>query len=101
MVHSGYEATAVDDTFSNPLKALMVAVRGIKTEGEMAPEIDLSSQREADYVHDELVGDFMTRLEEEDSKHGGDLKKTRVRAAMTPNNSSGGGSSSESDVRAA
>ena len=101
MVHSGYEATAVDDTFSNPLKALMVAVRGIKTEGEMAPEIDLSSQREADYVHDELVGDFMTRLEEEDSKHGGDLKKTRVRAALTPNNSSGNGPGSESNVRAA
>lgn len=39
MVHSGYEATAVDDTFSSPLKALRVALFGPKTEGEMAPEL--------------------------------------------------------------
>ncbi len=39
MVHSGYEATAVDDTFNSPLKALRVALFGPKTEGEMAPEL--------------------------------------------------------------
>ncbi len=38
MVHSGYEATAVNDTFSSPLKALKVAVFGPRTEGPMAPE---------------------------------------------------------------
>lgn len=39
MVHCGYEATAVDDTFRSPLKGLMVALRGPRTEGPMAPEL--------------------------------------------------------------
>jgi hopanoid biosynthesis associated radical SAM protein HpnH len=50
MVHSGYEATAVIDATKHPLKALGVALRGIKTDGEMAPEISLDKQRPADYV---------------------------------------------------
>jgi len=74
MVHCGYEATAVNDTFSNPLKALWVAMRALKTEGEMAPEIDLTNQRPPDYVHEELVDGFMARLEVEDSKQGGSFK---------------------------
>lgn len=39
MVHSGYEATAVNDTFRNPLKALKVVLRGPRTTGPMAPEV--------------------------------------------------------------
>jgi hopanoid biosynthesis associated radical SAM protein HpnH len=39
MVHSGYEATAVDDTFANPLKALKVFLKGPKLRGSMAPEV--------------------------------------------------------------
>ncbi|MGH8592440.1 MAG: adenosyl-hopene transferase HpnH [Gammaproteobacteria bacterium] len=39
MVHSGYEATAVDDTFRHPWKALKVALFGPGTEGPMAPEV--------------------------------------------------------------
>ncbi len=39
MVHCGYEATAVDDTFRSPLKALKVALFGPNTEGPMAPEL--------------------------------------------------------------
>jgi hopanoid biosynthesis associated radical SAM protein HpnH len=50
MVHSGYEATAVKDAVAHPLKALAVALRGIRTEGEMAPEIQLDGQRPAQYV---------------------------------------------------
>ena len=50
MVHSGYEATAVKDAISNPLKALMVGLRGVRTEGPMAPEIPLDNQRPAEYV---------------------------------------------------
>jgi hypothetical protein len=38
-VHCGYEATAVDDTFKHPLKALSVFLKGPKTYGEMAPEL--------------------------------------------------------------
>ncbi len=42
MAHCGYEGTAVEDAFKNPLKALKVALRGPKTEGEMAPDIPRS-----------------------------------------------------------
>ena len=50
MVHSGFEATAVQDTFKHPIKALAVSLRGIKTDGEMAPEISLDGQRPAQFV---------------------------------------------------
>ena len=39
MVHCGYEGTAVDHTFANPLKALSVFMFGPRLDGEMAPEL--------------------------------------------------------------
>lgn len=39
MAHCGYEATAVEDMLSNPLKAMLVSMRGPKTTGEMVPEV--------------------------------------------------------------
>jgi hopanoid biosynthesis associated radical SAM protein HpnH len=62
MVHSGYEATAVMDSVKNPLKAAAVALRGIRTKGDMAPEIPLDRQRPANYVFSRHVEDAMTRL---------------------------------------
>jgi len=50
MVHSGYEATAVADTMAHPLKALGVSLRGVRTQGPMAPDIPLDKQRPAEYV---------------------------------------------------
>jgi hopanoid biosynthesis associated radical SAM protein HpnH len=47
MVHCGYEGTA---SVRRPLAALKVALRGVRTEGPMAPEIPLEGQRPADYV---------------------------------------------------
>jgi len=38
MAHCGYEATAVEDTLANPLKALWIKLRGPKTSGEMVAE---------------------------------------------------------------
>lgn len=55
MVHCGYEATAVNDAVANPLKALGVALRGVRTEGAMAPEIALDRQRPAQYVFSRQV----------------------------------------------
>ena len=51
MAHCGYEPTAAHAAVSNPLKMLAVALRGIRTEGPMAPEIPLGNQRPAAYVH--------------------------------------------------
>ena len=64
MVHSGYEATAVMDTVRHPLKAAAVALRGVRTKGEMAPEIPLDRQRPAEYVLSGHVAEAMARLGE-------------------------------------
>jgi hopanoid biosynthesis associated radical SAM protein HpnH len=50
MVHSGFEASAVGDAVRRPWKLLPLALRGVRTEGAMAPEIPLSGQRPAEYV---------------------------------------------------
>jgi hypothetical protein len=62
MVHSGYEATAVLDSVRNPMKALKVALHGVRTEGEMAPEIPLDRQRPAEYVLSKHVDEALARL---------------------------------------
>jgi hopanoid biosynthesis associated radical SAM protein HpnH len=55
MAHCGYEPTAATATISNPLKALAVAIRGVRTEGPMAPEISLANQRPAEFVFSRQV----------------------------------------------
>jgi hopanoid biosynthesis associated radical SAM protein HpnH len=67
MVHSGYEATAVMDAVKRPLKALGVAMRGIRSEGAMAEEIPLDRQRPAEYVFSRHVEQAMARLTAEQS----------------------------------
>lgn len=64
MVHSGYEATAVVDSVRHPLKAALASLRGVRTTGEMAPEIALDGQRPAEYVFSRHVEEAMTRLEQ-------------------------------------
>jgi len=39
MAHCGFEGTAVNDAFSNPLKALLTSLRGPRVAGPMAPEL--------------------------------------------------------------
>jgi len=70
MVHSGYEATAVQDAVRHPLRALTVRLRGVRTEGAMAPEIPLTSQRPAQYVFSRHVEQKVAeiRVREADSK---------------------------------
>jgi hopanoid biosynthesis associated radical SAM protein HpnH len=62
MVHSGYEATAVTETIRKPWKALAQAVRGIRTEGPMAPDISLDNQRPAEYSFSRHVETAMARI---------------------------------------
>ena len=50
MVHSGFEASAVTDSVKHPLKALGVALRGVRTDGPMAKDIPLDKQRPAEFV---------------------------------------------------
>ncbi len=50
MVHCGFEATAVIDSVTRPLTAFGVMMKGVKTEGPMAPEIPLDHARPAQFV---------------------------------------------------
>ncbi len=68
MVHSGYEATAVQDAIARPMKALGVAVRGVRTEGPMAPEIPLDRQRPAQYVFSRHVELKLREIREQHSR---------------------------------
>ncbi|MGA2126876.1 MAG: adenosyl-hopene transferase HpnH, partial [Xanthobacteraceae bacterium] len=71
MVHSGYEATAVQDAITHPIKALGVALRGVRTEGAMAPEIPLDRQRPANFVFSRHVELKLAEIRE--SKSGSKL----------------------------
>ncbi len=55
MAHCGYEATAADAMMKHPIEAMMIGLRGVKTEGPMAPEINMDNQRPAQYVFDSNV----------------------------------------------
>jgi hopanoid biosynthesis associated radical SAM protein HpnH len=68
MVHCGYEPTAANDAFAHPLKSLMVALRGPRTDGPMAPEIALDKQRPAQYVFDANVQKTLTELRAENER---------------------------------
>ena len=62
MVHSGYEASAVAETVRKPWRAAAQAMRGIRTEGPMAPEIPLDKQRAAEYVFSRHVETALKRI---------------------------------------
>jgi hopanoid biosynthesis associated radical SAM protein HpnH len=66
MVHSGYEATAVRDAVAHPIKAVVTSLKGVRTEGPMAPEILLDRQRPAQFVFSRHVS----------------LKQAEIRAAQ-------------------
>ena len=66
MAHCGYEPTAVNDAVGNPLKTFMSAIRSIRTEGEMAPEIALENQRAAEDVYEKVVDAATENLEQGD-----------------------------------
>ncbi len=68
MAHCGYEPTAVQDMLDNPLKSFWVAMRGPRVEGPMAPEIDLSNQRPADFVHEDIVKDQLSDVHDPKKK---------------------------------
>ena len=65
MVHCGYEPTAAEDSVKNPLKALKVALRGPKTDGDMIPDIPLNNQRSAEYIFEKQVKESLVKIREE------------------------------------
>lgn len=62
MVHCGFEGTAVSDSVKRPYKLLPLALRGIKTDGPFAPEIDLSKQRPAAFNYASHVDKLLAEI---------------------------------------
>ena len=66
MAHCGYEPTAAMDAVKNPFKVFKLSnMFKIRTEGPMAPEIDLTKARKAVNVHDKIVEEQMSKIEAE------------------------------------
>ena len=62
MVNCGFEGTAATDAIKHPLKSLPLLFKGVKTEGPMAPDIDLSRQRPAEFVFSRHVEKKMSEI---------------------------------------
>ena len=62
MAHCGYEPTATTAILEHPFKALAVTFRGIKTQGDMAPEISLEHHRPAQYIFDGQVQQKLSEI---------------------------------------
>jgi len=76
MAHCGYEPTAADAAIRNPLATIWTAIRGVRTEGPMAPEISLTHQRPAEFLFSRHVETMLTNL--------GAKPKTAAVAKKTP-----------------
>ncbi len=82
MVHCGFEGSAVKETLKNPLKMIKVALGGIRTEGEFAPEIDLSRQRPADFNYSAHVEEKLEEIRSGKLNTIDITKKKRARAPV-------------------
>lgn len=69
MVHSGFEATAVNDAVKNPLKAWRVGRRGSRLDGPFAEDIPLDKARPAKYGVSHHVDDYLDELRQRDAKN--------------------------------
>jgi hopanoid biosynthesis associated radical SAM protein HpnH len=68
MVHSGFEATAVMDAVKRPWKIAAVALKGVKTDGPMAPDIPLGRQRPAEFVFSRHVENKLAEISEAEAR---------------------------------
>ena len=66
MVHCGFEGTAATDSIRHPLKMFAIGRKGVRTEGPMAPDIDLSHARPAADVHSSHVEEELARIKAAD-----------------------------------
>jgi hopanoid biosynthesis associated radical SAM protein HpnH len=68
MAHCGYEPTAAAEVFAHPIKAMMTALRGPRTEGPMAAEIPLENQRPAEFVFSRHVEHELASISQAEAK---------------------------------
>ena len=67
MAHCGYEPTAAQAAFDNPLKAAWLAIKGVRTSGPLAPEISLKDQRPAQYIFAEQVQKKLSEIRSDEA----------------------------------
>jgi hypothetical protein len=58
----------VTDAIKHPLKLAWTTLRGVKTDGPMAPEISLANQRPAEYVFSRHVEQKLVEINQNDSR---------------------------------
>jgi hopanoid biosynthesis associated radical SAM protein HpnH len=83
MAHCGYEATAADAMMKHPLQAFGIAWRGVRTEGPMAPELDMSKQRPAQYVFDNQVQLRLSEIRANEAREKAAKEAAKTEAAKT------------------
>jgi hopanoid biosynthesis associated radical SAM protein HpnH len=83
MAHCGYEPTAANAMTNHPIQAAMIGLFGVKTEGPMAPEIDMSQQRPAQYIFDGQVQQKLSEIRTNEARD-----KAAKEAAKTAANTS-------------
>lgn len=66
MVHCGFEGTAATDSIKHPLKMMAIGRKGVRTEGPMAPDIDLSNARPAQDTFSNHVEKELERIKTAD-----------------------------------
>lgn len=62
MVHCGFEGTAAKEGLLRPWSFIKVGMKGVRTEGPMAPDIDLAGARPAEDVHERQVAAEMEKI---------------------------------------
>ena len=83
MAHCGYDPTADTAALNNPLKAMWVALRGIRTTGPMAPEIDLSQQRPAQYIFAQQVQKTLSEIRRDEAAAAAAKQQAKEQKAST------------------
>lgn len=80
MVHSGFEASAVEDAFRRPWKAAKVALRGVRTEGPMTPDIPLDTQRPAEFVFSQNVEMRLSEMRAQNEANARKVSEKKAKA---------------------
>jgi hypothetical protein len=80
MAHCGYEPTAANESMTRPWSAVWTAIRGVRTDGPMAPEIPLDRQRPANFVHSHHVETTLAKVRRKDASIKASESKTSTLA---------------------
>jgi hopanoid biosynthesis associated radical SAM protein HpnH len=76
MTHCGFEGTAATDAIRHPLKMFNIGRKGVKTDGPMAPDVDLTKARPAEDVYSSHVERELAKIKAEQGDKARRVAKT-------------------------